>query len=200
MVKKANEWVTKIDLPPATLVIETNNVVAENKSTYQPIVVPATLPQTVAPATPKGIGSLQKIRQQISDKNQVGIEKKPLTQQELATAWQAFIDVLQSNNNYSAVTNFKESALQILNENEIEIIVKGSIHKTFIEVERPALITHLQKYFNNTLLTYQLRVDEVENNEPKSPAPLTRNQQYIKMIENYPLVKELKERLKLELE
>ena len=201
MVKKADTFVTKNDLPPATLIIETNNVVAEKKSTYQPTIVSAILPQTVgAPATPKGIGSLQKIRQQISDKNQVGIEKKPLTQQELATAWQAFIDVLQNNNNYSAVTNFKESALQILNENEIEIIVKGSIHKTFIEVERPALITHLQKYFNNTLLTYQLRVDEVENNEPKGPAPLTRNQQYIKMIENYPLVKELKERLKLELE
>ena len=201
IVKKAGEVIAKNELPPAALVIETGSQPIEKKVTTIQAAAPIVVPQPINNiAAPKGLGSLQKIRQQISDKNQVGIEKKPLTEQALATAWNAFIEILQSNNNYSAVTNFKESALQILNENIIEIIVKGDIHKTFIEVERTALITHLQKYFNNNLLTYQLRVNEVELDEPKGPAPLTRNQQYIKMIENYPLVKELKERLKLELE
>jgi len=33
-----------------------------------------------------------------------------------------------------------------------------------------------------------------------SPAPLSKREQYLKMIEQYPLVKELKDRLRLELD
>jgi DNA polymerase-3 subunit gamma/tau len=42
----------------------------------------------------------------------------------------------------------------------------------------------------------------VENKEQKIPAdsPLTSREQYLKMAEQYPLVKELKERLRLELD
>ena len=43
-------------------------------------------------------------------------------------------------------------------------------------------------------------VIEKEDNSVPENAPLTRKQQYLKIIEEYPLVKELKERLKLELD
>jgi DNA polymerase III subunit gamma/tau len=192
---------------PAKLIIETAAPLAQQS---QPVdtSVPHITPTKVQPAAmptqsstaAKGIGSLNKLRQQIIDQNQEGVVKKPLSLDELQIAWAKFIDILQANNNYSAVTNFKESDLQVLNENLVEIIVNGDIHKTFIEVERPALITHLQKYFSNRLLTYQIRVEEITNDEPQGPVALTRNQQYVKMIEEYPLVKELRDRLKLELE
>ena len=43
-------------------------------------------------------------------------------------------------------------------------------------------------------------VIEKEDTTMTTDVPLTRKQQYLKIIEEYPLVKELKERLKLELD
>jgi DNA polymerase-3 subunit gamma/tau len=67
-------------------------------------------------------------------------------------------------------------------------------------VERADLVSHLQQHFNNRLLTYQVLVIEKEDTAVATDLPLTRKQQYLKIIEEYPLVKELKERLKLELD
>ena len=61
-------------------------------------------------------------------------------------------------------------------------------------------VEYLQNYFNNRILTYQLRVIEQVDTTTDSAVLLTRKQQYLKIIEEYPLVKELKERLKLELD
>ena len=69
-----------------------------------------------------------------------------------------------------------------------------------MEVERAELIPHLQNYFNNRILSYQVRVIETEDTTVVANAPLTRKQQYLKIIEEYPLVQELKDRLKLELD
>ena len=82
----------------------------------------------------------------------------------------------------------------------IEIITESEIQKAFIETQRAILIEHIQAYFNNKTLTYQVTV--IENNEvdKEETILLTRKQQYQKIIEEYPMVKELKERLKLDLE
>jgi len=92
-------------------------------------------------------------------------------------------------------------ALKIIDNNTIQIIANGEIHKAFIENERADLSLHLQNYFKNRALVYQVIVVEKEEKDgvPKEE-PLTRKQQYLKIIEEYPLVKELKDRLKLELE
>ena len=114
-------------------------------------------------------------------------------------AWNLFIEKLAAKNNHSAVTNFKNAELKIINNNCIEIIAQGEIHKAFVESERAELILHLQRYFNNRLLVYQVVVIESENNVAPADQPLSTKQQYLKIIEEYPLVKELRDRLKLEL-
>jgi len=147
------------------------------------------------------LGSLSSIRKQITQKNKEGdAEVKPLTDEELHTAWGLFIEKLRAKSNYSAVTNFRAAELRITDQTTIEIITQGDIHKAFIEVERTDLITHLQGYFNNRFLVYQLTVIEKEEKEETGEIVLNRKQQYLKIIEEYPLVKELKDRLKLELE
>jgi DNA polymerase-3 subunit gamma/tau len=147
------------------------------------------------------LGSLSKIRQQIKQQNINGnSEAVTITEEELYICWGQFIEKLRAKNNHSAVTNFKAAELRLIDNNTIEIITQGEIHKAFIEVERANLILHLQQYFNNRVLTYQVLVIESENAEVATDTPLTRKQQYLKIIEEYPLVKELKERLKLELD
>ncbi|MDN3657717.1 DNA polymerase III subunit gamma/tau [Ferruginibacter paludis] len=156
---------------------------------------------TAATAAKPTLGSLSKIRQQIAQQNQNGSnEAVQITEDELYVCWGLFIEKLRNKSNFSAVTNFKAAELKVIDNNTIEIITQGEIHKAFIEVERADLVTHLQQHFNNRLLTYQVLVIEKEDTAVETDIPLTRKQQYLKIIEEYPLVKELKERLKLELD
>ena len=158
-------------------------------------------PKTSIPEQRSGLGSLQKIRQQISEQNRSGFnEAKIITEEELHNAWGLFIQQLRSKSNHSAVTNFKGAELKVIDNNAIEITTDSEIQKAFIETERAPLIEHIQTYFNNRILTYQVMVvEKTQDDQPKEEI-LTRKQQYLKIIEEYPLVKELKERLKLEIE
>ena len=158
-------------------------------------------PQTSNPEPRSGLGSLQKIRQHISEQNRSGFnEAKIITEEELHNAWGLFIQQLRSKSNHSAVTNFKGAELKVIDNNAIEITTDSEIQKAFIETERAPLIEHIQTYFNNRILTYQVIViEKAQDDQPKEEI-LTRKQQYLKIIEEYPLVKELKERLKLEIE
>ena len=158
-------------------------------------------PATNATETKTSLGSLLSIRNKITNKNKEGdTEVKPLNEEELQSCWNLFIEKLRTNNNYSAITNFKAAALKVIDSNTIEIVTQGEIHKAFIEVERADLVTHIQDYFNNRTLVYQVAVIEKEEPAGNGEIVLNRKQQYLKIIEEYPLVKELKERLKLELE
>jgi DNA polymerase-3 subunit gamma/tau len=161
----------------------------------------AVQPSSPPPETKTSLGSLLSIRNQITKKNKEGdTESKPLSEEELQNCWTLFIEKLRIKNNYSAVTNFRAADLKVIDSNTIEIVTQGEIHKAFIEVERADLVTHIQEYFNNRLLVYQVAVIEKEENPDAGEIVLNRKQQYLKIIESYPLVKELKERLKLELE
>ena len=152
-------------------------------------------------STTGGISSLQKIRQQVSQQNKNnGTQSKSLTEEELYIAWGAYIEKLIARKNHSAVTNFKEAILKVGDENAAEIITGSVFQQKFIEQERASLIEHLQTHFGNKLLTYTVQVVEKEKNTGPEEKTLNTKEQYLKIIEEYPLVKELKDRLKLELD
>ena len=180
-----------IEKPSPVITILTGNLPSSN--------IPVATIASQAPKTT--LGSLNKIRQQIAQQNKNGnSEAMQITEDELYVCWGQFIEKLRLKSNFSAVTNFKAAELKVIDNNTIEIITQGEIHKAFIEVERAQLVTHLQQHFNNRVLTYQVLVIENEDASVATQIPLTRKQQYLKIIEEYPLIKELKERLQLELE
>ncbi len=154
------------------------------------------------PQKPKTkFGSLAKIREQITIKNQNNESSfKPLSEELLQNAWNGFIELLVQKKNHSAVTNFNMSILKVLDENSFEIITQSNMQLKFIEAERPELIHYMQLYFNNRLLKYQLTVIESEVKSDHNDKPLNSKQQYQFLSEEYPLIKELKDRLKLELD
>ncbi|MBL0145550.1 MAG: hypothetical protein IPP48_07125 [Chitinophagaceae bacterium] len=90
--------------------------------------------------------------------------------------------------------------LNIINNDSIEIITENNIQQKFIEQERALLIDHLQNYFGNKTLTYNVVIVESETHEQPKDKPLNTKEQYLKIIEEYPLVKELKDKLRLELD
>jgi DNA polymerase-3 subunit gamma/tau len=165
---------------------------------------PAAKPQVSSTAVvnePKtGISSLQKIRQKIAEQSKGEATIKPLTQEDLYVAWGIFIQQLEAKKNHSAVTNFKMAKLNVVNNDSIEIITENNIQQKFIEQERALLIEHLQSYFGNRLLTYNVVIVETEHHDQPTEKTLNTKEQYLKIIEEYPLVKELKDRLRLELD
>lgn len=146
------------------------------------------------------LSKLDKIKEQIILKNKEHNKNiKELNEEEVYICWGGYIQKLEQRNNPSAITNFKACDLKVIDQNSIEIIVGSSFQQKFIENERAELIDHFQKHFNNKFLTYKITI--VEKDEPKNlEVHLNTKQQYLKMIEEYPLVKELKDRLKLQLD
>src|SRR5437868_1524613 len=147
------------------------------------------------------LGSLQKIRQKVTDQHKHnGTNIKELTDEELYVSWGGFIEKLVNRKNHSAVTNFKMAVLSIIDNNSIEIKVENNIQQKFIEQERAGLIDHLQEHFCNKLLTYSVVIVEKEQQAQPEQRTLNTKEQYLRIIEEYPLVKELKDRLRLELD
>ena len=148
----------------------------------------------------KSLGSLDAIRKKVTAQNKNGKEVKELTDEELRICWDKFIEKLNEKKNHSAVTNFKMAELRIVDNNSIEIITGNNIQQKFIEQERAELADDLQQYFCNRQLTYNVIIVENEGAEEPAEKPLSSREQYMKIIEEYPLVKELKDRLRLELD
>lgn len=172
----------------AKLIIEAPQ---QSTSSFQP---PTPKPQ----APTASMGSLSKIRSKIAQEAQLGSEAKPITEEELTVCWEQFIEKLRTKKNPAAITNFKNAELSIIDNNTIEVKINGELAKRFIEAERADLIVHLQNYFNNRALTYQINVVESASNNEPVERQLNTKEQYQRIIDEYPLVKELKERLKLQ--
>ncbi len=186
----------------AKLIIETEKkdtetIAADNTLSYTNIQI-----KNNAQAQPNQskLSSLDKIRQQVKKQNQQVNASKQLDDEELYLAWGLYIEELRKKNNHSGIANFKSALLKIIDRNNIEIQTESNLQQKFIENERADLIEHLQSYFNDRFLTYKVIVVESENNKLPLEKHLTAKEQYLKMIEEYPLVKELKDRLKLDLE
>ena len=159
------------------------------------------IPTVVSTEPKKSIGSLDAIRKKVSAQNKTnGNTVKELTEEELQICWGRFIEKLNVKKNHSAVTNFKMAGLKIIDNNSIEIITGNNIQQKFIEQERAELVDDLQEYFCNRQLTYNVIIIQNEENGVPAEKPLTSREQYLKIIEEYPLVKELKDRLRLELD
>lgn len=156
--------------------------------------------QEVTAAKPT-LGALSKIRKQVAQQNsQVNDTIKQLTPDTLQDAWERYTEKLAEQKNHSAVTNFRLAKLLVSDNKSFEIIVESNIQQKFIEQERAALVEHMQGFFNNKTLAYTIVVIEAPSEISTQERPLNSREQYIKMVEQYPLIKELKERLKLELD
>jgi DNA polymerase-3 subunit gamma/tau len=189
--------------PEARLMVETT---VENK---QPAKIPPSgsakkiqaETSTANAVTQPALGALSKIRQQIAQRNNhINAVAKELTIENLRQAWEKYIEKLEEQKNHSAVTNFKLAGLQVTATNSFDIIVENNLQFKFIEQERGSLIEYLQATYNNRTLTYNIVLQESAGNDAPVERPLNSREQYLKMIEEYPMVKELRDRLKMELD
>jgi DNA polymerase-3 subunit gamma/tau len=147
------------------------------------------------------LGSLEALRQKIKEENceDEAIIDHPLEMDQLQKAWNRFIQQLKTNKN-PAWSSFEVAQLSVNDANSFEAIVHNNIHQKFLEFERNKVSAFLQKELCNRQLQFTIVLKEGVQQPATRDIPLSSREQYQKIIEQYPLVKELKDRLRLELD
>jgi DNA polymerase III subunit gamma/tau len=148
------------------------------------------------------LGQLQSIRQQYAKKNNENGEYRiiPLNEEKLLESWKQFTQDLKNKKN-PAAQSFDNARLKITSETSFEVITNNNLEQKFIEQERRNLNEFLQPIFNNKMLLYTLVIsDEGHAETTPTEKPLSTQDQFRRIAEQYPLVKELKDRLRLELD
>ncbi len=151
--------------------------------------------------TSNKISALDKIRKQYQGNGHaVGHQtNQPLQMDALQSAWSGYIQKLKASRN-PAAQPFEMAQLQVNDENCFEVITANNIEQKFIEAERNELFSFLQLQLKNRLLQFNVVVNENPEERPVTEAPLSSKDQFLKIAEQYPLVKELKDRLRLDLD
>ncbi len=181
----------------AKLIIETPRV-----RTATPL--PKTEPQATTTAnTVKGssIKALDKIRKQYSNKanQESASQNEPLNNETLTQGWQLYIARLKESRN-PAAQPFELAVLRIKDESSFEVVTANNIEQKFIEQERNPLFEFLQQQLRNRQLQFTVIIEEKTEDRPISDVPLSSKEQFQKMADQYPLVKSLRDRLRLDLD
>jgi DNA polymerase III subunit gamma/tau len=191
--KESKQEKTDAKLIIETAVVEEREIVKETKI-LQPVA------EVVQPSAAPTFGALSKIRQQFSNRQSAAAEEiKPLTEETLKTAWEQYTQQLRESKN-SALPSFQLATLKIQTVNLFEVVTNNNLEQKFIEQEKRNVSDFLQKEFNNKMLSFTISVNENSNYAEPLEKTLTKRDQYNMIIEQYPLVKELRDKLKLELD
>lgn len=200
--------VTKNSFLPESVAIAAS-VVIEEQIAEPPIVEEAKIEQPQSahipastPAPPPvntKLTALGRIRQQYTGYTGEEAPVKALTSPELQNAWDSYTVKLKEARK-PAVQSFELAELRITSEGSFDIVVANNLEQNFIQQERSMLTEHMQNWFSNKTLTYQFIVEEKPDRLEKIDIPLNSKEQYQKIIQEYPLVKELKDRLRLDLD
>jgi DNA polymerase-3 subunit gamma/tau len=158
------------------------------------------MPAEKTTPTPR-ISKLKQIRQQFT---QAGLQDdlsnaSPLTIESLEKEWTAFTKQLKEKKN-PAAQSFENARLHLINDNTFEVSTPNNLEQKFIEQERTSLTDFLQKNLNCKQLQYSIVVNEQAAENIPDSFPPNAKEQFRNISEEYPLVKVLKEKLKLDLD
>ncbi|MBL0884560.1 MAG: DNA polymerase III subunit gamma/tau, partial [Chitinophagaceae bacterium] len=200
-----------IQHPPKLLIQE------ENKTTASPVVsnptvqtttgstVPSTKPaiKTAIP-TPSGPKKslLDALREKVGDQYAIEEVKEAevLNLEKLTRCWNEYIQKLEQQQKHSSAGTFKIAQLQIDDDIHFSVTVPALTAQKFVEQEKMMLIDYLHTAFNNRAITFTILVEATEREDVPIHLKLNSKQRFERIAEQYPLVKELRDRLKLEID
>jgi DNA polymerase-3 subunit gamma/tau len=142
------------------------------------------------------------LREKAGDK--YAVEEVPeaelLTMERLTECWNLYTIELEKQMKHSSAGTFKSARLVIENDIRFTITVSALTSQKFVEQERMMLVDHLHKTFNNRAIVFEVLVEASEREDIPVHMRLNSKQKFEHIADQYPLVKELKERLKLEID
>jgi DNA polymerase-3 subunit gamma/tau len=180
----------KQQIPQATPPAITTNEIA------RPVAKPAVPPQ----GNKKNL--LDTLREKYGD--QYAIEEikeaEVLKMEKLRQCWDAYTAQLEQQLKHSSAGTFKMALLTIENDIRFTVSVPALTAQKFVEQERMALTDYLHQSFNNRSITFSILVDATEKEDVPAHLRMNSKEKFERISEQYPLVKELRDRLKLEID
>ncbi len=127
-------------------------------------------------------------------------EAESLNLEKLRACWDAYGATLEAQQKHSAAGTFKMAVLEIENDIHFTVRVPGLTAQKFVEQERMMLIDQIFATFNNRSIKFSVIVDATEKEDVPIHMRLNSKQKFERISEQYPLLKDLKEKLKLEID
>lgn len=157
-------------------------------------------PAATAPASK--LTGLAAMKEAMAAKQQgtTQVESIAITMGAIHVYWEEFIDLYRQANKMTVVSNLQLAQLKLLGVTEVGIVSRNIVQFRFMEEEKLVIAEFLKKKFNNPSIVLTLQLDESQQTQDIGPAPLSSREQFQQMAEKYPLVKELKDRLNMELD
>ncbi len=127
-------------------------------------------------------------------------EASVLTIEALKQFWDKYTIELEKQLKHSAAGTFKIAGLSIDSDIHFTVHVSAITAQKFVEQEKLDLKEQLHLLFNNRLIDFDILVDLGEKEDIPLHMRLNSKQKFERIAEQYPLIKELKEKLRLEID
>ncbi len=187
-----------IDTPkPAAIVTPTAKPVATVVPKSEPI-----KPKTAIQLGGTKKGLLDSLREKYGDQYTIEEVKEAevLNIEKLKTLWDKYALTLEEQKKHSSYGTFKIARLTIDTDILFTVTVTSVTSQKFVEQERMYVLEVLQNGFNNRSIGFQIIIDAGEQEEVPVHLRLNSRQKFERIAEQFPLVKELKDRLKMDID
>ena len=128
-------------------------------------------------------------------------EVESFDEEKLNECIKKYVETLENaGGKISTVTSINAARVELVSEIFFKLHVNTITAQRAIEQEKSSISDLLFNTFNNPSITFNIEVEENENADSNIPVVLNSRQRYELMVKQYPLIKELKEKLKLDLD
>ncbi len=127
-------------------------------------------------------------------------EAEILTIEKLQNFWNNYTQQLEKQLKHSAAGTFKIANLEIDSDIHFTVSVAAITAQKFVEQEKLNLLEQLQKQFNNRAIGFTVLVAAGEKEDVPLHLKLNSKQKFERIAEQYPLLRELKDKLHLEID
>lgn len=125
-------------------------------------------------------------------------ESKSLDAETLQAVWNEYTAYLETTTKHSSAGTFKLAELQIEDPIHFTVTVPALVAQKFVEQERMSVMEKIWDRFQNRAIQFSILVAAGEKEDVPLHLRLNSKQKFERIAEQYPLVKELKDRLNLE--
>jgi DNA polymerase-3 subunit gamma/tau len=125
-------------------------------------------------------------------------ESIPLNMDILKTCWDEYAVILEANAKHASAGTFKVAQLNIIDDTHFTVTVGALTAQKFVEQERMNVLEKVWEQFQNRAIQFDILVEASEQEDVPLHMRLNSKQKYDRIAEQYPLVKELKNKCNLE--
>ena len=125
-------------------------------------------------------------------------ESIPLNMDILKTCWDEYAVVLEANAKHASAGTFKVAQLNIIDDTHFTVTVGALTAQKFVEQERMNVLEKVWEQFQNRAIQLDILVEASEQEDVPLHMRLNSKQKYDRIAEQYPLVRELKNKCNLE--